>query len=100
MKLIDLIPYLKDYNRLTELYEIDNLNIDSEAILIYMKEDINIDSETVSFEIEETHDKLLYKKIDINYVQLFPITLAMELIEDLLKNGYDGDSEIAQRLLE
>src|ERR1700743_500662 len=99
MKLIDLIPYLKSFNGVEELSRFNNLDVKSEAILIYMKEFLNINSEIFFFGIEETEDELLYKINDINYVQLFPVTFAKGIVEDLLRLGHD-DLEITQRLLE
>jgi len=99
MKLINLVPYLKSFDSLEELYKLNNLDIKSEAIIIYMEETLAIESEIVFFEIEETKDNLTYKKNGINYIQLFPVNYAMEIIEDLLGFGYD-ELEIAQRLLE
>ena len=99
MKLINLIPYLKSFNGVEELSRSNNLNVKSEATLIYMKEFLNINSEIFFFGIEETEDDLLYKINDINYIQLFPVTFGKEIVEDLLGLGYD-DLEIAHRLLE
>ncbi|WP_295794147.1 hypothetical protein [Mucilaginibacter sp.] len=100
MKLINLIPYLKSANGIAELFKLNNLNIKSEVILIYMIEFLTIDSEIVLFEIEETEDDLLFQKNGISYIQLFPVNYAKELIEDFSRLGYDDDLKIARRLLE
>lgn len=99
MHLITLIPYLKSFNKIGELYKLNNIDTESEAILIYMAEALAIESEIVFFEIEETEDYLSYGKNGVNYIQLFPVDYAKELVEDLLRLGYN-DLEIAQRLLE
>lgn len=49
MKLIDLIPYLKNPERQNELYQQLHLNIDSEAILIFMEKELSIDAEVNLF---------------------------------------------------
>ena len=100
MKLIDLIPYLRDTSKFTELYKKNKLNTESEAISIYMKEKLSIDSDIVLFEIEETEDKILFKKNDIQYVYLLEITLALELFENLVRIGFIEGSLIAQRILD
>ncbi|MEP6612669.1 MAG: hypothetical protein ABJA76_12315 [Mucilaginibacter sp.] len=100
MNLINLIPYLKSSNGIAELYKLNNLNVESEVILIYVIELLTIDSEVVFFEIEETEDDVLYQKNGINYIQLFPVNYAKELIEDFSGLGYDDDLKIARRLLE
>ena len=102
MKLIDLIKYLVNSDKLQELYTDKNLNSASEALLIYMQGELSLDSEIVFFEIEETGDDLVYEKNGIQYIQFFPIDYATELIEsDLdLKGKQYSDIEIAKRLLE
>jgi hypothetical protein len=101
MKLIELIDYLIEPNKLGELYVEEQLNVASEALLIYMINRLDLDSEIIFFEIEETEDNLLFLKNGIQYVQLFPIEYAIELIEsdlNLKDKGY-SNSEIANRLL-
>jgi len=100
MKLINLIPYLKSTNGIADLFKLNNLNIKSEVILIYMIELLTIDSEIVFFEIEETEDDLLFQKNGISYIQFFPVNYAKELVEDFSRLGYDDDLKIARRLLE
>jgi hypothetical protein len=102
MKLINLVEYLVDPEKLEELYRKENLNIESEALLIYMHGDLSIDSEIIFFEIEETEDDLVYEKDGSKYIQFFPVNYAVELIEtDLgLKGKGYSDLEIANRLLE
>jgi hypothetical protein len=102
MKLIDLIKYLTHPEKLYKLYQEQGLNLESEALLIYLKGDLNLDSEVYIFEIEETEDDLVFEKEEIRYIQLFPLDHAIELIEsDLdLKNKGRSDLEVAQRLLE
>jgi hypothetical protein len=102
MKLIELIPYLVHPGLFKELYQEEGLPTESEALLIYMKEDLNIESDITIFEIEETEDDLIFEKDGIKYYQLFPVNYAVDLIESDLQlkdNGY-SDLEIAQRLLD
>lgn len=101
MKLIDLIKYLTNAEQLDELYQQQGINAESEALLIYLQGALNLESEIAIFEIEETEDELVFEKEGIQYVQLFPVDFAMELIEsdlDLKDKGYT-DLEIGQRLL-
>lgn len=102
MKLVELIKYLINPEQLDELYQEQGLNTESEALLIYLQGDLNLESEITIFEIEETEDDLIFEKEGIQYVQLFPVDYAIELIEsdlDLKGKGY-SNLEIAQRLLE
>lgn len=101
MKLIELIKYLVNPEKLGELYQQQGLNTESEAILIYMKGDLDLESEILFFEIEETDDFLVFEKDDIKYVQLFSVEHIINLIEndlDMKDKGY-SDLEIAERLL-
>lgn len=102
MKLVNLMAYLLNSDKLEELYEREKLDTDSEALLIYMKGELSLDSEIKFFEMEETEDDLVYEKSGTKYLQLFPIDDAIELIEsdlNLKDKGY-SDLEIAERLLE
>lgn len=102
MSLSELVNYLISSNRLEEFYKDQGLNSESEALLIYMKVALNIDSEVSIFEIEETGDDLVFEKENVQYIQLFPLEYAVELIQedlDLKDKGY-SDLQIAKRLLE
>lgn len=102
MKLIELIDYLLNPDKLEGLYANEKLNADSEALLIYMQGALDIESEVKIFAIEETDDNLVYKKDGVIFQQLFPLDYAIELIEsDLNLKGRGFDNlEIAKRLLE
>ncbi|MEP6675852.1 MAG: hypothetical protein ABJA78_11875 [Ferruginibacter sp.] len=101
MKLENLIEYLSP-DKLNELYQIEGLNKNSEAIIIYMQGSLDLGSEIFFFEIEETEELVFFKKGEINYTELFPLEYAVELVEsDLdLKNKGKTNLEIAKRLLE
>ncbi|MNE38940.1 hypothetical protein D3C80_1328590 [compost metagenome] len=102
MKLVELIKYLTNPEQLDELYQEQRLDTESEALLIYLQGNLSLESEITLFEIEETEDDLVFEKEGVQYIQLFPLDYAIELIEfdlDLKNNGY-SDLEIAQRLLE
>ena len=102
MRIIDLIEYLIEPKRLRELLDKFNINEESEAILIYMKDALDIHSEISLFEIEETEDDLYFTKDNVQYIQLFPVDYAIDLIESDLYLKAKGFSmeEIGKRLLE
>lgn len=102
MKLVSLIEYLINPDTLIQLYSEQSLNLESEALLIYMRDKLDMNSEIKLFEIEETEDNLVFEKDEVKYIQLFPVDYAIDLIEsDLnLKNKGYSSSEIAKRLLE
>jgi hypothetical protein len=102
MKIVELISFLKSKEKLEELYKVFNLSLNSECVLIYMKEKIDIDSDIFFFEIEDTEDNIEFIKEGLVYIQLFPLFYASELITldlDLLNKGFDN-LQIAQRLIE
>lgn len=101
MKLVDLIKYLMNPEKLDNFLQNQGLNTDSEALLIYMQEYLNVEAEISILEIEETEDDLVFEKEGIRYIQLFPIEYAIDLIENDLNlkgKGY-SDLEIAERLI-
>jgi hypothetical protein len=102
MKLLKLISYLINNEKLKVLYQEQELNTESDALIIYMKNALDLESEISIFEIEETEDELVFEKDGYVYHQLFSIDYSIELIEsDLnMKNKGYSDLEIAQRLLE
>jgi hypothetical protein len=102
MKLTELVKYLLHPELLPDIYRKQNLNEESEVLLIYMKEPLDIESEISIFEIEETEGNLFFDKDGVAYVQLFALPHAIDLIEsdlDLKGKGF-SDLQIAERLLE
>ncbi len=101
MQYIDLIKYLIHTKESKGLFNAAKVNTESEALLIYMKDNLSLESEVFIFEIEETEDELYFEKDGVKYFQLLPVDFAIELIElDLnLKDKGCSDVEIAKRLL-
>lgn len=101
MKLVELIRYLINPESLDELINMQGLNEESEALLIYMQEDLALTTDISIFEIEETEDELYFEKEGVQYIQLFALNHSVNLIEfDLnMKNKEYSDLEIAERLL-
>lgn len=102
MKLIELIGVLFNPEKLEKLISVLGLDNESEALLVYMKEDLYMTADIRIFEVEETKDELLFEKDGIKYIQLFPIEHIQNLIEfDLnMKNKGFSETHIAERLLE
>lgn len=102
MNLVELIEYLINPEQLGELYQEQGLNAESEALLIYLQDALDLECNIVILGIEETEDDLVFEKEGVQYIQLFPVDYAIELIEsdlDLKNKGY-SNLEIAQILLE
>lgn len=104
MKLIELISKITDPIKLEQFYIDQKLDVDveSEALIIYMKESLELDSDVYVFPIKETEDDLVFEKDGVKYIQFFPIEYALELVESdlgLKARAFTG-KEIAERLLE
>ena len=99
MKLSELIPFLKDENKWDTLLTKFNIDKESEEILIYATEHLNIESEVTLIEIEKTDDKLETTINGVRHIQILPISIAKDLIENDFSQT-TSDFEIAKRLLE
>lgn len=102
MTLIHLIKYLVHTENLKDLYKGKAINSESEALFIFLKDTIDLQSEVYIFDLEETDGKMNYTKDGVTYIQIFPLDLAIDLIESDLQlkdKGY-SDLQIARRLLE
>ena len=101
MKLNDVIRYLREPEKLNKFLESEKISGDTEELIIYMKNSLSIDSEIKFFGMEETGDLLNFGKDGIDYVQLFPISLATDALEflNLTEEKYD-DLAAAKRLLD
>ncbi len=102
MNLTELVKYLTNPEKLDALYQDVKVNKESDALLIFMKDALTLDSEIIIIEIEATGGEVLFEKDGIKYVELFPIDIAIELIEsdlNLKETGY-SDMSIAERLLD
>lgn len=101
MKLKDLVPYLREPKKLDRLYAELGVDSDSESILIYMKNKITAESDLTLLPIEESEDEMQLRRDGVDFVQLFPVDHAIDLIEsDLnLSKTKLSDNEVALRLI-
>ncbi len=102
MKLIDLIPYLIDMEKLSNFYLENNLNFDSEEVSIYMVDKIDVNSNIYFFEVEETDGEVEFEKEGVIYLSFFPLEHTYELVKDeldLLNKGLTNQ-QISERLVQ
>lgn len=99
MNLIDFITYLRYRDKFTEFIEKEGLDPDAEELVIYMKDALSLTSEIRIFNIEGSEDKMKLQKDNVNYIQLFPMSLAIDAF-DFLKLAGKSDIDAAKRLLE
>jgi hypothetical protein len=102
MRLIELIPFLKNKKTLLKLNEVQKLNQNSECVQAYMKDVIDINSEIIFLDIESTEDDL---KIELNgnkYIQLFSLNYGVEIYsyfdKEFQEKGYTSEQK-AKRLI-
>ncbi|UQB67782.1 hypothetical protein [Epilithonimonas zeae] len=102
MKYIDFIDYLINPEKLNDLYEKLNVDVESEALIVCLKDSLDISSEVSIFGIEETEGDLVFEKEGQKYIELFPVDYAIDLVDsdlELKGKGY-SNSHIAKRLLD
>lgn len=100
MILINLLEAIKK-NQLNTFLTNNNIHIDVDFIDIYMKDKISKDSEIGLFNVEEIPNLLNIKIDNICYINLFPLSLLIELvtIDFKLINGAElNDKIISYRL--
>lgn len=102
MKLEEVVKYLKNSDGPQQLCIDEGLTPAPDEVLIYMVKALDLESKLSFFSIDETKDHVIFNKDGIEYIQLFPVYHAVDLIEsdlDLLNKGFT-DSQIAHRLLD
>lgn len=102
MKLLDIIDYLRDSDRVGQLYNILNLPQDSETILIYMTDSLSLDSDLKFFDVEKTDDNLIFTENGVTYHQFFPLDFAVEIVESYFSDQEKGldNTGLAKRLMD
>lgn len=99
MKLTDIIPYLKNKDKWEDLLADLQIDPNCEEVLIYALEKLDINSDILLIELEKTEDDLEIYFEEKKYIQIFPYSLAYELITIDFSN-LKTDLDIAQRLIE
>jgi len=98
----DFIDYLINPEKLNNLYEELNVDVESEALIVCLKDSLDINSEVSIFGIEETEGDLVFEKEGQKYIELFPVDYAIDLVDsdlELKGKGYSNE-HIAKRLLD
>lgn len=99
MNLIDLIKYLREPEKLEELFRDKHSNLDYDFIEVYSKEKICAYSNLLFISDENLEFGLEYLDNNNKYINLFPLYLLVELFDDF-KRFYKSDLEIANRLID
>jgi hypothetical protein len=102
MKLIDLIEALRSPETATRLAEKELPGIEYNCVDTYMENEIDLESEIRFFDGENIPPPGMYIQVDgIKYVNLFPLTMAQDMVEDFEKDqGKNFDIlVVAKRML-
>ncbi|MDR2270405.1 MAG: hypothetical protein LBF27_05800, partial [Sphingobacterium sp.] len=86
---------------LNDLYKEFNANVESEALIVCLKDSLDLNSEIEIYGIEETDGDLIFEKDGNKYVELFPLDSVQEMVGEYV-DTYKGisNTEIAERLLD
>ncbi|CAI8733195.1 hypothetical protein [Chryseobacterium sp. IT-36CA2] len=82
MKLLDLVKYFRDGGSFEEFCQKQSLDLESEAIEIYMEQPLKIDNNLAFFEIEKTEGYIEYDYKNIKYSNLFDFYYFLDAIEE------------------
>ncbi len=101
MILEDLVSYFRANGSFEEFCKIQNLNIESEVIEIYMQESLSLNGKLYFFEIEKSEGKIKFIFNGIEYINLFDFFYFLDTIEEFNNAEYlhIKDVEIANILL-
>ena len=102
MKLLDLIPYLRDLDTLTAFHRRQGMNPDEAEYSVYMEERKQLESNVRVFAPEETGDESCFEHEGHTYVELLPVSLAVDLLtqEPALQGPLVTDTTRAERLVQ
>jgi len=101
MNLVDLVHYFKNGASYEEFCLSQSLDLESEAIEVYMKRPFDINNELAFFEIEKSNGKIEYFFEGASYFNLFDFYHFLDTIEESRyeTNKHLADDEIARILL-
>ncbi|HEX7906105.1 MAG TPA: hypothetical protein VF487_19665 [Chitinophagaceae bacterium] len=102
MKILELIKHLKTFDKAEQLKNKQLPNVEFDLAELYMENSLSLDSNIRFFDSEKISNDLEMEVEGIKYVNLFPLYLAQEMIEEFTKSTEKkySDLEIANRLLE
>ena len=102
MRFIELIDHLKRPEK-TEMLILNEIpGVEFGLVDIYLRDKLHIESEVRFFDAEAIPNKLVIEVDGIRYVNLFPLPMTQEMIEEYAKRSDQkfSDKEIAQKLLD
>ncbi len=100
MKLLELIPFLKTFNEAERCAKKQLPDTEFDLIQLYMKNGIDIESDIAFFDGDIIPGNMLIEVNGIQYVSLFPLYMAQEIVEAHITENMFNNCEIAERMIE
>lgn len=102
MKLIEIIEHLKTVEKGENLISTEIPGIEFGLVDIYLKDKLDINSEVKFFDVDTIPNDLEINIDGSRYVNLFPLPMTQEMIEEYSKlvTPKLSNKEIAERLLD
>lgn len=98
MNIIELVKHLKKLEDAETFVNEKLPDIEYDLVDIYMVDKLSLDSSIVFFDAEKISNKLIIEVNGVTYVNLFPLNMTQELVEEFSLDKIT-DREIAERLL-
>lgn len=102
MTFAEAIDAFKSMTTTKELVSQTLGDLEAGLIDVYLKDNPEIDSEIVFFDVDKIPGMLEITVDGIRYVNLFPLEMLQEMVQDYskLSSGKLSDSEIAKKILD
>lgn len=101
MNLAELVEHVRQRESWPELLDKDMAGVDIDQIDIYLRSKLDVESEVKFFDTEEIPNELEIVIDGVSYVNLFPMTMLREMINDYLERSGSSLSnmDIARKLI-
>lgn len=102
MKLLELIPYLRDPAALLAFYQRHGLDPDGDVLSIYMEGGLRVDADIRVLGMNEVGDDIRVVHEGVAYEHLLPVDLAADLLatDRTLQGPFVTDTARAERVVE
>lgn len=101
MNLVDFVTLLRNPADANDRFAADLPGIDADQIDVYLRSELDLGSEVKLFDAENIPSRLEIEISNIKYVNLFPLAMLREIVDDYLERDSKLESrEIARRLID
>ncbi|MCP9751021.1 hypothetical protein [Ferruginibacter sp. HRS2-29] len=100
MKLLEIIPHLKNIRSVDNLISVQIPNLELGLIDVFLKDSLNTQSEVKFFDADAIPNNIEIVLEGVTYFNLFPLAMLQEMVEDyILTNPNISELEIAENIL-